>query len=98
MRGGKEHRDLTVNNFTFEVDENQAPGVYRAYYQIENNLYVEFIYNKEEIEFSFDPNKPETTIYFSASNENRIYQSYYKTIRAKQENIDSVPIKLFIPL
>ena len=50
--------DVVDGQFTFDVDENQPAGVYRAYYQIENSLYVEFIYNKEEVEFSFDPNNP----------------------------------------
>ena len=90
-----DNADVIDGQFTFNIDNNQSPGIYRAYYQIENNLYVEFIYNQEEIEFSFDPNKPETTIYFSESVENKIYQNYYKNIRAKQEELDSVQVLYF---
>ena len=90
-----DNADVIDGQFTFKVDENQSPGIYRAYYQIENNLYVEFIYNQEEIEFSFDPNHPESTINFSESAENQIYQNYYKSIRAKQEQLDSVQVLFF---
>ncbi|WKK65852.1 thioredoxin-like domain-containing protein [Lutimonas zeaxanthinifaciens] len=90
-----DNADVIDGQFTFNVDENQSPGIYRAYYQIENNLYVEFIYNKEEVEFSFNPDNPESTIYFSESAENKIYQDYYKSIRAKQEELDSVQVLFF---
>ncbi|MCA0933145.1 redoxin domain-containing protein [Lutimonas saemankumensis] len=90
-----DNADVIDGQFTFNVDENQSPGVYRAYYQIENDLYVEFIYNQEEIEFSFDPNNPESTIYFLESAENKIYRSYYKNIRAIQEKLDSVQVLFF---
>lgn len=90
-----DNADVIDGQFTFNVDENQSPGIYRAYYQIENNLYVEFIFNQEEIEFSFNPNHPESTINFSESTENKIYQNYYKSIRAKQEELDSVQVLFF---
>lgn len=87
--------DVVDGQFKFDVDENQSPGVYRAYYQIENNLYVEFIYNNEEIEFSFDPNNPNESISFSQSNENSVYTDYYKEIKLKQQVIDSIQVLYF---
>ena len=57
--------DVIDGEFIFEIDEKEPSGIYRAYYQIENSLYVEFIYNKEDVKFSFDPNNPDTTISFS---------------------------------
>jgi peroxiredoxin len=84
-----DNADVVDGAFEFKVDEG-ASGIYRAYYQIENNLYVEFIYNKEEVDFTFDPENPAESIFFSQSDENSLYQEYYKTVRARQKAIDSV--------
>jgi len=51
---------------------------------------VEFIYNKEEIDFTFNPENPAESIFFNQSEENSLYQDYYKTVRASQKAIDSV--------
>lgn len=87
--------DVVDGAFRFEIDQNESAGIYRAYYQIENSLYVEFIYNKEDVEFSFDPNDPEVSIYFTESQENTIYQNYYKTIKSSQQKIDSIQVLYF---
>lgn len=87
--------DVVEGQFTFEVEEKEPSGLYRAYYQIENDLYVEFIYNNEEVEFSFDPNDPDSSISFSKSEENKTYQNYYKEIKLKQQQIDSIQVLYF---
>ncbi len=87
--------DVVDGRFTFEIEKDQPAGVYRAYYQIENSLYVEFIYNKEAVEFSFDPNNPVRTISFSQSEENIVYQDYYNAIKQKQHKIDSIQVLYF---
>ncbi len=84
-----DNADVVEGAFEFKVDE-EASGIYRAYYQIENNLYVEFIYNKEEVDFTFNPENPAESIFFSQSEENSLYQEYYKTVRASQKALDSV--------
>ena len=68
-----DNADVVDGAFEFKVDEGDS-GIYRAYYQIENNLYVEFIYNKEEIDFTFNPETPAESIFFSQSDENNLYQ------------------------
>lgn len=87
--------DVIDGQFTFEIDEAQPAGIYRAYYKIENSLYVEFIYNKEDVEFSFDPNRPLASISFSSSKENIVYHDYYNTIKQLQHKIDSVQVLYF---
>lgn len=87
--------DVIDGQFTFEIDEDQPAGIYRAYYKIENSLYVEFIYNKEDVEFSFDPNSPLASISFSRSEENIVYHDYYNTIKQQQHKIDSVQVLYF---
>lgn len=81
--------------FQFKIKESEPSGIYRAYYQIENNLYVEFIYNKEDVNFSFDGNDPKTSILFLSSEENKVYQDYYKNITLKQNELDALQIDYF---
>jgi len=87
--------DVVDGEFNFEIDEKEPSGIYRAYYQIENQLYVEFIYNKEDVEFSFDPNNPDISISFSVSEENNMYHSYYEVIKDKQQSLDSIQVLYF---
>ena len=90
-----DNADVVDGAFEFKIDENGTSGIYRAYYQIENDLYVEFIYNKEEVDFTFDPENPGETILFSQSEENVIYHDYYRTIRQVQKSIDSIQALYF---
>ena len=85
-----DNADVVDGEFEFKMDENGTSGIYRAYYQIENNLYVEFIYNKEEVDFTFNPENPAESILFNRSDENAIYHDYYRTIRQQQRSIDSI--------
>jgi len=87
--------DVVDGEFTFEIDDKEPSGIYRAYYQIENSLYVEFIYNYEDVRFSFNPNNPDTSISFSESKENNIYHNYYDTIKSRQHNLDSIQVLYF---
>jgi len=81
--------------FQFKIAETEPSGIYRAFYQIENNLYVEFIYNKENINFTFDAHNPIESITFSSSEENIIYQNYYNSITLKQSELDSLQVAFF---
>ncbi len=89
--------NVTVENgnFIFRLSEDQPIGIYRAYYQIENGLYVEFLYNKEEVNFTFNANNPTDSIRFLSSDENKIYQKYYQEISKKQNKLDSLQVAFF---
>jgi len=87
--------DVVDGEFNFKIDEKEPSGIYRAYYQIENQLYVEFIYNKEDVTFSFDPNNPDISISFSESEENNVYHNYYEAIKSKQQRLDSIQVLYF---
>ena len=86
-----------VNNGTFEfiIPESENPGIYKVFYQLENQLYVEFIFNKENVEFTFDPYDPLSTIVFLNSEENIINQNYYNAITNKQRELDSIQVAYF---
>jgi hypothetical protein len=86
-----------VNNgaFEFSIPESEHPGVYKIFYQLENQLYVEFIFNKENVEFTFDPYDPLNTINFLESDENILNQRYYNTIINNQTELDSLQVAYF---
>ena len=86
-----------VNNgaFEFTIPESERPGVYKIFYQLENQLYVEFIFNKENVEFTFDPYDPLNTINFLESDENILNQRYYNAITNNQTELDSLQVAYF---
>jgi peroxiredoxin len=90
-----QNADIVDGEFEFNLTEKEGSGIYRAYYQIENGLYVEFIYNDEDIEFNFDPVQPEQTLQFTKSDENNLHQKYYKSIRMIQKVVDSLQVEYF---
>lgn len=92
-----DNADVIEGAFEFKIAEKEPSGIFRAYYQIENNLYVEFIYNREEIVFSFDPDDPENSIRFSQSEENNLTREYYNQIRRTQGSLDSLQALFFDP-
>ncbi len=86
-----------VNNgaFEFTINGSEHPGVYKVFYQLENQLYVEFIFNKENVEFTFDPYDSFNTINFLESDENILNQRYYNTITNNQSELDSLQVAYF---
>ncbi|MCF6224564.1 MAG: AhpC/TSA family protein [Flavobacteriaceae bacterium] len=90
-----DNANVVNGKFQFNIDENKTSGIYRAYFHIENNLYIEFIYNKENIDLTFDPNNPIESIQFISSSENKIYQAFHKNITSKQKQLDSLQVAYF---
>ncbi len=90
-----ENANVKDGEFTFNFTKDQPAGIYRIYYQMEDRLYVDFIYNKENIKFSFKPEDPTNTIAFSESDENKIYQKYYTSISKEQKKLDSLQVAFF---
>ena len=90
-----DNANIENGKFQLNLSENQPNGIYRAYYELENSLFVEFIYNNEEVAFNFDPNNPSETIEFTSSDENIIFQEYHKIISSNQKKLDSFQVEFF---
>ncbi len=90
-----ENADVKDGQFTFNFTKDQPAGIYRIYYQIEDRLYIDFIYNKESVSFTFNPEDPSGSITFSNSDENKIYQQYYRSISKEQKKLDSIQVAYF---
>jgi thiol-disulfide isomerase/thioredoxin len=85
-------KKVAVSQFEFTLPANAKIGAYRVSYKTEGNGFADFLFNKEQIEFSFDPEKAEETIQFSKSKENKLYQEYIKVVSTQQYKTDSLQI------
>ncbi len=86
---------ITNGEFKMAIPKGTKPGMYRLEYDVNNNLFVDFIYNNESIDFEFDPNYPDNLVKFNESEENKIFQSYIDGISVIQNKLDSVQVKYF---
>ena len=64
-------------------------------YDVKNQAYVEFIFDNEHVELTFDPKDPNETLQFTASENNKIYQDYLKASQHVQQELDSLQVAYF---
>jgi thiol-disulfide isomerase/thioredoxin len=83
------------NRFGFKLDEKAQPGVYRLFYKADKTAFLDFIYNNEDIELSFDPKNPTETIRFTKSAENNIFKRYAAATAVPQSKVDSLQLLYF---
>ena len=85
-------KKTAVSNFEFTLPANAKVGAYRVSYKTEGGGFADFLFNKEDIEFTFNPDKAEETIQFSKSKENKLYQEYINTVSSQQYKTDSLQV------
>ncbi|MGJ8744314.1 TlpA family protein disulfide reductase [Polaribacter sp.] len=90
--GGKNE---IVGNFEFTLPENANIGAYRATYKLEGVGFVDLFYNKENVSFVFNPEKPTETLTFLESDVNILYKEYLTEIYNTQQALDAVQLSLF---
>lgn len=83
---------IANGKFSFELPANAKPGAYRVSYKTEGNGFADFLFNKENVAFTFNPEKAEETIRFSKSTENKLYQEYINIVSTQQYRTDSLQI------
>ena len=77
-------------SFDFTLPADAKTGSYRVTYDLQNNGYVDFLFNKENVEFEFNPNNAEGTTVFKQSKENKLYKEFLSDNSAIQYKIDSL--------
>ena len=87
-----EGKKQAVGNFNFTLPQNSESGFYRATYKLEGAGFVDFIFNKENVSFVFNPQYPEESVVFSKSKENILYKEAIDAISNAQQQLDSVQI------
>lgn len=89
------HTKPVEGTFTLNMHDDAPTGMYRLLYDFQNQGFIDFIYNNENIEFQFDYNNSFETLQFSASEENKKYQNYLKDNVEHQQKIDSIQFLYF---
>lgn len=82
----------TVGTFEFSLPEDTESGAYRVTYDLQNNGFIDFLFNKEDVEFSFNPGDVEGTTMFTQSKENQLYQKFLYDISVAQYKVDSLQV------
>ena len=85
-------RELAVGSFKFVLPSTSKPGTYRITYKSDDNGFLDFIYNNEDVEFIFNPEYAELSVAFTKSEENKFYKNYLDDITKAQEKIDSIQV------
>lgn len=86
---------IKKGKFSIVMPTDQARGMYRLMYDVKNQAYVDFIFDNENVELTFNPKYPKESIQFSASDNNKIYQDYLIATEHLQQEIDSLQIAYF---
>lgn len=81
--------------FIFNLPENSPVGMYRLRYKMDNQSIVDFIYNLENIDLTFDPEKPSESVVYNLSKENAMYNSYLQKTTAIKQNLDGIQYSYF---
>ncbi|MET2986629.1 TlpA family protein disulfide reductase [Aureibaculum conchae] len=99
MQGAKQNyianADITAGEFSFNLADSLDVGVYRLVYDLQNQLFVDVIYNNEDISFTFNPNNPNREIEFTTSEENKLYYNYLNSTAVPQYQLDSLQVAYF---
>ena len=91
-RQKKDGKTITVGNFEFELPADAKAGSYRVTYDLQQNGFVDFLFNKEDVAFSFNPGDTDATTVFSKSKENQLYSKFISDISFAQYKIDSLQV------
>ena len=82
----------TVGTFGFELPANAETGSYRITYDLQQNKYVDFLFNKENVTLSFNPGDVDATLRYQESKENQLYQNFLYDISLAQYVVDSLQV------
>ena len=77
-----------LGKFKFDLPATTKPGAYRATYRNRGAGFVDFYFNKENVEFIFNPKYPEQSVVFTSSRENKLYNQYLEAYALIQNKID----------
>ena len=77
-----------LGKFEFNLQADAKPGAYRATYRNKGTGFVDFYFNKENVEFIFNPKYPDESVVFTSSRENKLYNDYLQAYAAVQTKID----------
>lgn len=99
LKGAKQvyigNTTLANGEFKINIPATASKGVYRLMYKMDQKSQVDFIYNKENVELTFNPKEPKTSVKFIVSDENKLYSNYLIKATALQQKLDSLQLEYF---
>ena len=87
--------EVKDGKFKIAVPKGTKSGMYRLEYDVNKNLFIDFLYNNEDIDFEFHPEYPNDIVKFNKSDENKLFQNYIDEVSGVQNKLDSVQVKYF---
>ena len=91
-----EGKNQIIGSFQFTLPKTAKVSSYRVSYRTNDASFLDFLFNKENISFTFHADYPGQTVLFSASKENIIYRDYLNEVFKQQEKLDSLQIKAIV--
>lgn len=85
-----QNASLQEGAFNFQLPANASSGSYRLIYDTKNNGFIDFLFHKEDVIFHLDNSKPNDSLRFEKSKENKEYQQFLKAFSQRQQHIDSL--------
>ncbi|WP_299677226.1 TlpA disulfide reductase family protein [uncultured Tenacibaculum sp.] len=82
-----------VGRFELQLPADAKVGAYRVSYRNTGAGFVDLFFNKENIEFVFNPQFPEESVVFTKSRENKVYREYLEALSLTQRAIDSLQVE-----
>ncbi|CAA0173874.1 TlpA family protein disulfide reductase [Tenacibaculum maritimum] len=79
-----------LGKFLFTLPEDAKTGAYRVSYRNKGAGFVDFLFNKENVEFIFNPLYPDQSVVFTSSRENKLYSQYLEAIGLSQKKVDEI--------
>ncbi|MGV6846031.1 MAG: thioredoxin-like domain-containing protein [Lutibacter sp.] len=99
LKGSKQfyigNSTLKDGAFQIKIPQNSEKGMYRIMYKMDQKSQIDFIYNYEDINLTFNPLKPISSVQYSNSDENEWYADYRRNSRGFQSVLDSIQMESF---
>ncbi|MDY0781204.1 TlpA disulfide reductase family protein [Tenacibaculum sp. IB213877] len=86
------NRKQAIGRFELTLPADAKPGSYRVNYRERGGGFVDFLFNKENVEFVFNPQYPDQSVLFTKSIENKVYREYLEALSLTQRNVDSLQV------
>jgi len=97
LKGAKQvyikNASLQNGAFKIPIPATAPAGMYRLMYKMDQKSQVDFIYNKQNVEVTFDPANPTQSVKFLVSDENKLYSNYLKQSKTLQHQLDSLQLE-----
>ena len=81
--------------FELSLPSDTKTGSYRIKYSMKKDGFIDFLFNKENIDFVFNPKDAENSVIFNISEENQIYTLFKEKAYKAQYTLDSLQSEYF---